>query len=167
MSGRPLVLNEPWTTLIITGLSETDPRNCLLIRENLKIWIFKYRVMTSPSQQRKYGNDQPMLKKAESRALPDPMSTQLTATTEQVSNCQPQSSTRYGKKGKFTMLEEGWGALRSSCPKISVSPSTCCFSSAAKWGELAKSNRHGPVFYLDMQISWPDSGSPPIRLSDS
>ena len=24
-----------------------------------------------------------------------------------------------------------------------------------------------PTFYHDMQISWPDSGSPPIRLSDS
>ena len=23
------------------------------------------------------------------------------------------------------------------------------------------------IFYHDMQISWPDSGSPPIRLSDS
>ena len=25
----------------------------------------------------------------------------------------------------------------------------------------------GNSFYHDMQISWPDSGSPPIRLSDS
>ena len=26
---------------------------------------------------------------------------------------------------------------------------------------------HNDTFYHDMQISWPDSGSPPIRLSDS
>ena len=33
--------------------------------------------------------------------------------------------------------------------------------------KVLRDARNDFVFYHDMQISWPDSGSPPIRLSDS
>ena len=66
--------------------------------------------MTSPSQQRKHGNDRPMPKKAESKALPDPMSTRQTATTVLVNDCQLQSSPPYGKKGQYIVR----GGLRGT-----------------------------------------------------